>query len=179
MNHYELLVILPGKLSETEVPGAENTLRDLCRSSGLSITREESLGKRKLSYDIRGEQYGYYHVIEGDAEQATVTELGKRLTLSPDILRHAVYEKPVKSKVVQEREMKLRERVAHARATKAATATHTRTGTIAAPLSAPMRVSGTLPGHLETDGGIPTTATVDVAALDKKLEELLTTPEGV
>lgn len=171
MNHYELLVILPGKLSETEVPRMENTLRELCRASGFSISREEPLGKRKLSYAIGGEQYGYYRVLEGDAEPATIEDLEKRFTLSPDILRHAIYEKPVKSPAAQERELKLRERVAHARATKAATTaarasaetTAMGMGTItAAPQQPPVPIE-----------------TVDVAALDKKLEELLEKPEGV
>ena len=171
MNHYELLIILPGKLSETEVPGAENTLRDLCRTSGLTISRAEPLGKRKLSYDIRGEQYGYYHVIEGDAEQGAVTDLGKRLRLSPDILRHAIYEKPVKSKEAQERETKLRERVAHARASKAATARANAEAT--APAAAPV-ITTTIPQQMRESIEV-----VDIAALDKKLEELLEKPEGV
>ncbi len=169
MNHYELLIILPGKLSETEVPGAENRLREFCRASGLSISRGEALGKRKLSYDIRGEHYGYYHVLEGDAEPATIEDLEKRLTRSPDILRHAIYEKPVKSQAAQEREIKLRERVAHARATKAATAARVSAETTAqATPTAP--VPHAAPTPVET---------VDVAALDQKLDELLATPEGI
>ena len=169
MNHYELLVILPGKLSETEIPGAENTLREFCRASGLSISREEPLGKRKLSYDIRGEQYGYYHVLEGDAEPATIEDLAKRLTRSPDILRHAIYEKPVKSQAAQERETKLRERVAHARATKAATAARASAETM----------TKTMPTTAVPHATPLPTETVDVAALDQKLDELLATPEGV
>lgn len=171
MNHYELLIILPGKLSETEVPSAENMLRDLCRTGGLTISREESLGKRKLSYDIRGEQYGYYHVIEGDAEQAAIADIGKRLQLSPDILRHAIYEKPVKSQAAQERETKLRERVAHARATKAATARAS--AEASAPVAAPVTTT-TVPQQTRESIEV-----VDIAALDKKLEELLEKPEGV
>ncbi|MDO8581251.1 MAG: 30S ribosomal protein S6 [bacterium] len=171
MNHYELLIILPGKLSETEVPGAENTLRELCRTSGFTISREEPLGKRKLSYTIRGEQYGYYHTLEGDAEPETIKDLEKRLTNSPDILRHAIYEKLVKSQEAQERETKLRERVAHARATKAATT--------AARVSAETPATATTATVAAPQPTYTPMETVDVVALDKKLEELLEKPEGV
>ena len=157
MNHYELLITFPGKLSETEVPQSEQTLRALLQTAGFSVTREESLGKRKLAYDIKGEQYGYYHVLEGDAEPTAMAEVDKRLRLAPEILRHAAYIKAIKSQEVRERETKLRERVAHARATKAAAATARATATSVTPA----------------------TPAVDVAALDKKLEELLETPSAV
>lgn len=171
MRHYELLIVLPGKLSETEVPAATEAVRQLCSTGGLAITREEPLGKRKLSYDIRGEQYGYYHLVLGNAEPATIGDLAKRLTLSPDILRHAIYEKPVKSQAAQERETKLRERVAHARATKAEAVARASAETTA---TATATTAAVIPQAIPTP-----TETVDVAALDKKLEELLEKPEGV
>ncbi len=159
MSHYELLVIHPGKLSETEVPATEQAVRELCKTAGVSITREESRGKQKLAYDIKGEQYGYYQMIECDGEPTMIANLHKQLSLSPEVVRHAIYEKPVKSQETLQRETKLRERIAHARATKAAASALPSAGTSAASAA-------------------PTVA-VDVAALDKKLDELLATPEGV
>ena len=163
MRHYELLIILPGKLSETGAPTAEQAIRELCKTAGVTITREESRGKQKLAYEINGEQYGYYHCMECDGEPAAIADLNKRLSLSPEIVRHGIYEKPVKSQETLQRETQLRERVAHARATKAATKT--------APSSAAVASSGS--------ASAPAPVAVDVAALDKKLEELLATPERV
>ena len=159
MSHYELLVILPGKLSETELPASTQMVHALCGAAGVTITKEEPLGKRKLAYDIKGEQYGYYHRIECDAEPAIIADCAKRMSLSPEILRHALYAKPIKSQEVLQKETQLRERVAQRRATKAAIRASDAATLVEKIPSAP--------------------SVVDVAALDKKLEEILTTPEKV
>ncbi len=154
MTHYELLVIFPGRLSETELPKSEQIVRELCRAAAFTIASEEPLGKKKLAFPIKSEQYGYFHLISGEAEPSGIKEFENRLRLSSEIIRCALNEKPLQSAETRDREIKLRERVAHARAVKAAS--------VAAPLAQP------------TVG-----PSIDAATLDKKLEEIFQAPETV
>lgn len=172
MNHYELLVVFPGKLSETELPSQEQAVRDMCTAEKISITREEALGKKRLSYDIKGEQYGYYYTIECEAEPEHVHAFSNRLRLSPIVIRHSLFVKKPKSEATLQKELRLRERVAQRRAVVAAAtaaATPAQTHTVSTSASAPAPASAPV---------IPA-APIDIAALDKKLDELLAMPDKV
>ena len=152
MQQYELMYVISGDRSETNVPTMKESVNRLLTDTGASITREEDLGKRRLAYPIRGEQFGYYTVVEFDGDQTQLTLFRSRLHIADGILRHDVVIKPKRHFV---------ERVVRDRAPAAMAESF-------APHAASAATAPIAPSE-------PHQA-VDMAALDKKLDELLEKP---
>jgi small subunit ribosomal protein S6 len=94
MLHYELLYIIPNKFTEEELPAVQEKIKQLLAKFNLQITKEESLGKRKLAYPIKKSFHGYYQLVEFDAEGEVINNLDRELKLHEDVLRHQVVRLP-------------------------------------------------------------------------------------
>lgn len=114
MNHYELLYIIPHTYPEERQGKIVSQIEALLKKEGGSITKTESLGKKKLTYPIRKIRFGFYNLVELDLESEKLKEINRQLRLVPEVLRFLmaskkkVVEKPIKPKKVKEiREMKI------------------------------------------------------------------------
>lgn len=86
MKKYELLLVLPGTLDETEAQTRSNEI--------LSFVKENSeqaeistMGKMRLAYPIKQIRYGYFYTIVFNAEVAGLKKLQDKLGLMRDLLR--------------------------------------------------------------------------------------------
>jgi len=87
MQNYELLLILPGTLSEDEVdPLVENISKVIEDNDGTNLSVEK-IEKRRLAYPIKHIRYGYFNLVYFEAEPEAVVTIQKKLLLNPELLR--------------------------------------------------------------------------------------------
>jgi small subunit ribosomal protein S6 len=85
---YELVVILQPNLEEEELDTAVGTLRQVVVENGGEIVRIESMGRRRLAYEIRKYSEGHYVLMYLNMERPTILEVERRLKLSDDVIRY-------------------------------------------------------------------------------------------
>ncbi|HLD31761.1 MAG TPA: 30S ribosomal protein S6 [Patescibacteria group bacterium] len=87
MQNYELLLILPGTLAESEVaPVIENVKQIITENGGQEISVETD-EKRRLAYPIKNIRYGYFNLVFFQAETEVVEVIKKKLLIVPNVLR--------------------------------------------------------------------------------------------
>ena len=79
MQNYELLFILPGTLSEDEVPALVNTVKEVLVESGVQNLEHKDMGKSRLAYPIKHIRYGYFHLAHFEAEGKSVEDVKVKL----------------------------------------------------------------------------------------------------
>ena len=111
MKHYEMLCIIPARYTEEELKGVEGKITELIKKYEGEITFTENLGNRKIAYPIKNIQNGFYLVIEFDIEQPKLKELDGILKLTPEVLRHQIITKKVKTEEELRREKMIQEKI--------------------------------------------------------------------
>jgi len=97
MSHYELLYLVPATYTEEELVPIKEKIKDLIKKFAGEIKTEDSLGKKKLAYPIKGNHQGYYLLYEFDLDGKNLLELEKNLKLTNEILRHIIVNRKPKS----------------------------------------------------------------------------------
>lgn len=90
MNHYELLCILSGKIAETDIAAVEKSIEELVRKNASAFHYAHHMERKRLAYPINHHNYGYYFVVEFDAEKSGTAIINTELKLSADVLRHSI-----------------------------------------------------------------------------------------
>jgi small subunit ribosomal protein S6 len=111
MKHYELLCIIPAKYTEAELPGVEGKIADLIKKYEGEITSTQNLGNKRISYPIKAAQNGFYFVIELNLEENRVKDFENALKLTPEVLRHQLSSKKLKTQAEIEKEKLRQERI--------------------------------------------------------------------
>ena len=90
MNKYEVMFIVKTTM-ESDIAGKlAATYKDVITSQKGEVTNFKDMGQRKLAYAIEKQTSGYYYVINFDANANAEKELGRRLGLDENILRHMI-----------------------------------------------------------------------------------------
>lgn len=113
---YEMMVIIPATLSDEEAVVAKTKIAGLLSSNGAKITAEEDMGKRKLAYPINHVRQGFYHLYQFEAPSRSIRDLDAALRLAPEVLRHMITVRIVKTQEQIDAENALRERIMAKRA---------------------------------------------------------------
>ena len=87
---YELLYVVSNKFTGEETEPIAQKVEDLITASDGNIIYRENWGKRRMSYPIKGFQFGYYRLLEFDLPADKIQEINRYLRLSNDILRHQI-----------------------------------------------------------------------------------------
>ena len=144
---YDLLYILPLKGEEAPTQDVKMKIGELLKGMNATIVREEEPGKKKISYPMQRARYGFYGNVVFETDPSSVVTLREALQLETGILRF---------QIVQEEQTALRKQ-------KTARVRMKRPSII--PTAVPMPLTPAAPK--------PAGEKVDLEALDKKLEELL------
>ena len=87
MKQYELLTVLPGTLTETELEPelkqVKETLEEF-ESEGIDV---RDLGKTKMAYQMDGIKYGYYYLFEYKLDPTNTDKLQQELNKQSNLLR--------------------------------------------------------------------------------------------
>lgn len=111
MKHYELLCIIPARYTEEELPGVEGKVLDLIKKYEGETTLTQSLGNKRIAYPIKDAQNGFYFVIELNLDESKVKDFENALKLTPEVLRHQLSGKKLKTQAEIERERLQQERM--------------------------------------------------------------------
>ena len=90
MQNYELLFILPGTLSEDEVPALIDKVKETLVENGAENLSAKDMGKSRLAYPIKHIRYGYFHLAHFEAEGNSVEVIKAKLKLIPELLRNLI-----------------------------------------------------------------------------------------
>ena len=88
MNHYETIYIVNPTLDDDALKEAIAKFSDLIKKLKGSIVKINEWGKRKLSYEVKRFDKGYYVVLDFCALPKMVTELERNLKLDDRILKY-------------------------------------------------------------------------------------------
>jgi len=88
MNHYETIYIVNPTLDDEALKEAIDKFSDLIKKLKGSIVKINEWGKRKLAYEVKRFDKGYYVVLDFCALPKIVTELERNLKLDDRILKY-------------------------------------------------------------------------------------------
>jgi small subunit ribosomal protein S6 len=89
-NHYEMLFIIPNNFTEDEAKKIIQETEEIIKKTGGEITHQEYWGKKKLTYEIKKFNHGYYNLLEFDLVGEKLASLDRNFKLSKEILRHQI-----------------------------------------------------------------------------------------
>ena len=87
MNCYETLFILKPTLTEEETAKQVELVQNYVTDAGGDIAATDSMGMRKLAYEIDGNARGYYTIIYHKSPAAAIAEIERRLRYNEDVLK--------------------------------------------------------------------------------------------
>lgn len=86
MRLYELVLVLKTSLSEADRTKALDAIKALVKD--LKVAKEEDWGQKPLSYKIKKEVAGVYHLLRLEGESAVPADFESRLLRNDNVLRH-------------------------------------------------------------------------------------------
>jgi small subunit ribosomal protein S6 len=89
MRSYELVLVFDPGLEIEVIETDLRKLNELVSANGM-MRRWERWGKRRLAYEIRGRQYGYYVLAVFDSEPSMVAELDRIVRINATVIRHLI-----------------------------------------------------------------------------------------
>lgn len=88
-----MFIIIP-ELDEDQIESAISRFTRVIGRTGGETGEPRHWGRRRLAYEIEDRTDGYYVVLEFTAGERTLTELGRMLRVSDDVLRHMIVKLP-------------------------------------------------------------------------------------
>jgi small subunit ribosomal protein S6 len=88
VNDYEILLMLDADLDEARHNEIISRARELVEKGGGTWVGHDPWGRRKLAYEIAKKTDGVYHLIQFDADPATLDELTRILKITDGVMRH-------------------------------------------------------------------------------------------
>ena len=92
MQHdYEILLMFDPDLAENRQEEIVSRARQLVEQGAGTWVGHDPWGRRRLAYPIEKKEDGIYHLIQFDAEPATLDELSRVLKITDGVVRHGAY----------------------------------------------------------------------------------------
>lgn len=92
MNKYETIMIIKDELTQEQKDAVIKKIEKYISENG-KIESRESLGTKKLAYNIKNHKTGYYYIIEFESEPNSICELERIYRLTDEILKFIVVRK--------------------------------------------------------------------------------------
>jgi small subunit ribosomal protein S6 len=87
-NNYESMFILLPTLSKDETDKLIERFQNVIATQTGEVTKVERLGKRKLAYEIKAQQEGFYVLFQFKAPGVAVFEFERQMRLTDSVLKH-------------------------------------------------------------------------------------------
>ncbi len=88
MNEYEILLMLDPELAEERQTEIVTRTHELVEKGGGSWLSHDVWGRRRLAYEIDHKSDGSYHLLQFDAQPATLDEITRVLKITDGVMRH-------------------------------------------------------------------------------------------
>lgn len=103
MNEYELTVLIhPDLETDIETPG--EAIKKIVEDAGGKITAEENLGKKRLMYTIKGEEFAVYLYRELELPNTAPQKISGLLNIMDGALRYLLVKADPKVKAARAKE---------------------------------------------------------------------------
>lgn len=89
MATYEVVLIFK-PMEEEALETAITRWEEVIKNGEGEITKSDRWGKRRLAYELKGFNEGYYLCMEIAASGSLVQELDRVLKISDDVIRHLI-----------------------------------------------------------------------------------------
>jgi small subunit ribosomal protein S6 len=90
MRSYECAVVLHPAVTDDGLKASTAKYVDIIARAGGEITRVETWGKRRLSFEIMKHSEGHYYFYKFRGANQLVDELGRQLRIDENVLRHMI-----------------------------------------------------------------------------------------
>ena len=88
MSEYEILLMLDPELAEERQTEIVTRTHELVEKGGGSWLSHDVWGRRRLAYEIDHKSDGSYHLLQFDAQPATLDEITRVLKITDGVMRH-------------------------------------------------------------------------------------------
>jgi len=85
---YEVVFIVDPKAGEEDVTRLTENLQHIIAEQGGTVTKNESMGRRHLAYNIGRNTEGIYHLFEVEGSGKEIAELERRMRVNDQVLRY-------------------------------------------------------------------------------------------
>ena len=92
MNKYESVIIINPNLEEDAIKSVIKKFEDLINTDGKVETIDE-IGKKRLAYEIKKNNEGYYVVYNFEAKPELIEELERNYRISDEVIKFIVIRK--------------------------------------------------------------------------------------
>lgn len=89
MNKYESVVIINPSLEVETIKSLISRFSDLINSNG-TVSSVEELGKKRLAYEIKKQNEGYYVVLKFEAKPELIAELERVYRITDEVIKFIV-----------------------------------------------------------------------------------------
>ena len=90
MTGFELVFIIDPSLSDKELESLQKNIKMSLSKSDGKLVHEYIWGRRRLAYEIEGNDFGVYHIWYFTGSGKTVDELQRQFGYSDNVLRHQI-----------------------------------------------------------------------------------------
>lgn len=90
MKKYELAVVFSPSLDEEALKAEKESVNALIERFGGVIEKVDDWGKRRLAYEIKKVNEGFYNFIVFSAETSVPAEIESRMRIKENILRYLI-----------------------------------------------------------------------------------------
>lgn len=97
MKEYELTVLIHPDL-EVDIETPLTKLRTIIANAGGEILREESWGKKRMTYKIKGVDYAVYNYFEVNLPSDAPLKISNILNITDEVLRYLLVTVDVKAR---------------------------------------------------------------------------------
>ena len=92
MNKYESIIIINPNCTDEALKALEDKVTGLINENG-KVESVENMGKKKLAYDIKKNQEGFYMLFNFEAKPDWIAEIERNYRITDDILKFIVVKK--------------------------------------------------------------------------------------
>jgi small subunit ribosomal protein S6 len=90
MRKYEVMYIIRTDIDDEVVQSTIEKFKNVITNGSGEITKHDTLGKRRLAYEISKFRDGHYVLVKFTADSSVVTELDRLLKISDEVIRFLI-----------------------------------------------------------------------------------------
>ena len=89
MRHYEIAAVFHPDL-EIDLDNAVKKIETIITNAGGKVSHKDNWGKRKLAYQINGQDWGIFVFFQAEIEPKNVAEIEATLRITDEVMRYLV-----------------------------------------------------------------------------------------
>ena len=92
MKSYETIIILNPEINEEKKNEVLTKIKNVIEKEG-KIEKVDDIGKRKMAYEIKKHNEGYYYLLEFKGKSENIAELERTYRITDEILKFLIVRK--------------------------------------------------------------------------------------